>query len=318
MNIIQEIKQDIIKGPREEYDYEAGKKCKNCGKNFKPMRANQLTCSQDCGKERHSKRMYKINVINRNKKAAKLHFIKNELSKQKYKYSDKIIDYPDCPTGRAYIGMSKQPLMKNDNGIGFKGTKLQSENRELIQCYGCGDWFRKIVQKHTLKCCGLTIKEYKGKFGFNKTTSLISDIASNEAAARIVHNSKIRENMKNKGKYLKPGKKKGGKYRTVEMENYWGTCPEQLESALVEYIHRFKRLPSSQSGNRGFGKLGAFLRRFGSFNNALRHYGLPTRKRMGQITEYNFPNNTQYFIKNGMGYEELYRLMCAKCSILKQ
>src|SRR4051794_33418867 len=69
-------------------------------------------------------------------------------------YEDKIIDYPGSSTGRAYIGLSKAPLMPTDTGIGFMGVLLQNEDRSLVQCSGCGNWMQQINYKHIRKCLG--------------------------------------------------------------------------------------------------------------------------------------------------------------------
>lgn len=85
---------------------------------------------------------------------------------------------------------------------------------------------------------------------------------------------------------------------------------------MVDYIHRFKRIPSSTSGREGF-PVNTYKKRFGSMNNALKQYGLPTRIRIGYDTEFHFPDGSIYFVgKNGMGYEEIYRIMTKKCDIL--
>lgn len=48
--------------------------------------------------------------------------------------TSKIIDYPSSPTGKAYIGIAKEPLMPNKSGYGFEGVLLESSNRKFVQC----------------------------------------------------------------------------------------------------------------------------------------------------------------------------------------
>ena len=262
----------------------------------------------------------------RQKKLSSVHHKENEFSKQKFKYSHAIVDYLGSPTGKAYVGLAKTPLMENPSGIGFQGVKLQSENRELIQCNECGKWYKFLTPGH-LRRHGLTSQEYKEKYGLYATTSLASDCYSmkqakilDERIARgeFTHKLSREERMKR----FQEGREKAikeGKYHFTQMErkNEKGTCPEQLKSALANYIHRFKRLPCKGGRGPKFQHIWILIEKFGEPNKIWEHYGLPTRKLRGRIVEYLFPDGTFFMIKNGLGYEELYTLMKEKCQILK-
>ncbi|MCP3684685.1 MAG: MucR family transcriptional regulator [bacterium] len=245
----------------------------------------------------------------------KQHSTENEFSKNKFKYNDKIIDYKHSPTGKAYIGLAKEPLMKTESGIGFQGVKLQSENRELIQCNECGKWCKILTVKH-LKEHGMTLVEYKKKYGFNKRTALCSDEQSRIRSARIIdtihgipNTPPQRELMK-----LREGKQK--KTSSIEEQNNLGTCPLQLKTAFINHINRFRKIPTGLSHHDGYVQLPTVIRRFGSLNNALKEWGLPTKHKMGANIEFAFPDGTVFWTKKGKGYEELYLIMKDKCPVL--
>jgi len=253
----------------------------------------------------------------RNRKA---HKKETYFSRQKHKYGDKIVDYNNSPSGKAYVGLSKLPLMPNDNGIGFKGVLLQSENRDLVQCSECGRWFKCLSSTH-LATHGLTRQLYREKYGLNKRESLISDTLSRYYSDKITHQPIMVENYTS-GKYIEKAHKAWRKVSresinlTPQKANLMGTCPLQMEQGLIEYINRFHRIPHSTGGKRGF-RVNLYKDRFGSMNNALAHYGLPTRHRTGNKTQYIFPDKQYYFVDNtGRGYETLYQVMLKKCPIL--
>lgn len=252
-------------------------------------------------------------------------FIKNISS-----YVDKIIDYPSSPTGKAYIGIAKKPLMKNDNGIGFKGVILQTDDRNFIQCYGCGKWFKLINKWHLKTCLKIGIKEYKDKFGLKRGTTLIPDASKNFLRAQLLQNvkgkryvsfktlsiSKQNKLIKNLQKGCSMAKSKKGKQVLIfEKMNEYGTCPEQLKYKMIQFIHSYKRLPVWKD----FKKIPVYVykHRFGSLNNAFLNYGLPTIKHMGSLKEFTFQDGTAYFIKDGIGYDGLYNIMLKKCLLLK-
>src|SRR4051794_35493766 len=92
---------------------------------------------------------------------------------RKEEYRHKIIEYPTSPTGRAYVGINKTPFMPAaDNGHGFQGVLAQDEDREFVQCHACGEWKRLIGNKHLESCSGMTVRQYKEKYGLNKDQGL--------------------------------------------------------------------------------------------------------------------------------------------------
>lgn len=238
----------------------------------------------------------------------------------KDQYKNKIIEYTDSPTGRAYVGINKAPFMPNDNGIGFKGVVIQDENRELIQCSGCGKWKKKITNLHTKSCLGITVKEYKTKFCINDSTSLVSDQTSLALTQVALRNNKSKK-FKNpfKDKTTRPKGKHGrSKKHSMEYFNKFGTCPLQLRTRLYEFIRCNRELPSS--GNKGRSIYTALRKRYGSFGHALAVHGLPYMTRVGTNMRYAFSDGTVYRFNINQFHdrEELFNLIMQKCPALSE
>lgn len=291
------------------------KKCQACNENTFKVRkgsSGKKYCNRKCRSKMAC--MFEKDRMNNEK-----HFIKNEFSEKKEEYGENLINYPQSPTGKAYIGFAKQPLMPNKNGIGFQGVKLQSENRELIQCSGCGRWLMNITTRHTMQCLKVDLKGYKKMFGLNAGTALVSDKLSNYYSSKIVHCEAMVKNYTNPKEVRQYKEWRHRFYQGVTMEkmNLLGTCPDQLKDRMIKYIKRFHKIPSGTRGKDGF-NVNTYKYRFGTLNNALKAYGLPTRTRLGSHTEYIFPDGKVYMMKFGMGYEELYTIMVKKCPILQK
>lgn len=242
----------------------------------------------------------------------------NYFSKNIYAYDNKIINYISDFGNKAYIGLAKTPLMPNDNGIGFKGVKLQSPNRELIMCNECGEFFTSISTFH-LKKHNITFNEYKEKYGYNKSTSLASDVRSNICAdIMIERNFKFKEKFdKTRDMSVVSQKIKRVKL-TSEMQNNRGTCPEQLKQKIVNHIERFKMLPYKTNGRDGFVGWSNVVKKHGNLKKTYEFYGLPTRKHLSRgLNEWKFADGTIHYISKKEDYGELYFLIKNKCEIMK-
>ncbi len=292
--------------------------CIICNVVFSSYNGIKRVCSNACLSE-HKKAMRRVSdKAKRQRNRLKQHYEETIFSKHKEKYIDNIINYSSSPTGKAYIGFSKSPLMPVENGHGFMGVKLQSENRFLIQCSVCGKWLKRITAKH-LDLHSMTQDEYKQMYGLNKSTALVSDVESNKQSLLAYHVPEFKKHIGastngfHKRRYIYKPK------NTIEKQNENGTCPLQLKHNLIEYIKRFHRLPKANStyNKDGFSS-GTYKYRFGSLNNALKEYGLPVVTKIGSIYEYVFSDKTVY-THNYMegGFEELYIIMLQKCPVLQ-
>ena len=271
-------------------------------------------CSKKC--------VAKVVEYNRQLKAKKMvekHFCTNEFSKKKKYYADKIISYADSPTGGAYIGFAKRPLMESDNGVGFKGVLLQSENRELVLCNECGEWLKVLSASH-LKRHGMPQREYKDKHGLNRGTALISDVYSNWCAENVTKYLMDRQQINTVERMNTIRKLRTKTEQSIENQNLNGTCVEQIKDQLRTYVLRHKMLPVYKTcAGRGKYLWDLLYKRFGSVNDGFAYYGLPYRQVGGAGTHYIFPDKTKYLIniRKGIGsHEELFSIMKGKCSLL--
>lgn len=245
------------------------------------------------------------------------HIIEKTLSREKaYKkeeYADKMIDYPASPTKKAYIGVNKLPLMKAaKNGFGFQGVLLQDETREYVQCHSCGKWMQKIAHFHLKKCCGLTVRAYKIRYGLWLSRGLVSD----ETSLRLT--KACLKNVNGMQAFVEKWKAKGprtpiGRAQTMARMNMTNTCPEQIKRRLYEFIRINRELPSQ--GNRGRSIYKVLRRRFESWSNALIAHRLPALSRNGTNMEYAFADGTvyKYNINKMHDREALYHLILKKC-----
>lgn len=229
--------------------------------------------------------------------------------KHKHLYQDQLKAYESAPTGKAYIGLAKEPLMPNKTGFGFQGIVTQDEDRKLVQCNNCGKWAKIIGSIHLQKCAGQTVAEYKKKYGLNASTGLVSDETSMMLTKNALLNkaTSTRWDRTSKPRYDK------GLNKTVEYENKYGTCPLQLKTRLYEFIRNNKELPGPH--NRGQSIYKALRRRYRDFAEALEVNGLPSFIRQGTNMLYTFPDKTTHaFNINKMhDREALYQKIEEKC-----
>jgi|TARA_R100001530_G_scaffold134246_1_gene108765 hypothetical protein len=254
--------------------------------------------------------------------------LKNFYEGKQVQYADKIIDYPESPTGKAYIGIAKKPLMESETGYGFEGVLIQTDDRMLVQCHNCGEW-RKHLSLHVKSCTGLTAKEYKRKYGLLMRTGLLSDAQSMENTKNLFNqtvgfrdwnknpkNAKRRMEQNAKGRALAVARKKKGGVSAEQM-NRTGTCPLQIKTRVIEFIHANKEFPTAS--NRGQSLYQIIAKRFGSFKDGMREYGLPQWIK-GTYGEryYEFPDGSIHSF-NSRDIQErdmFYQLMVQKCPVL--
>lgn len=240
---------------------------------------------------------------------------KGMFNRHKKYYLDKIIDYKDSPTGKAYIGINKTPLMQNDNKIGYKGVLLQDDQRRLVQCSACGKWMKKITDLHLKKCSGMTTVIYKEEFGFSSRKGLVSDETSIKTGKAALKNKAFsKKNIKKIQGIVRT--KKTNSY-SIEQANRYGNCPLQLKQRLYDFIICNRELPNC--GNRGTALYKAIIKRYGRFGKALKEFNLPTFKRIGTNYIFTFSDWTikKYNINKPAERELLFDTLVSKCLDLK-
>jgi hypothetical protein len=106
---------------------------------------------------------------------------------------------------------------------------------------------------------------------------------------------------------------------SMQQMNNRGTCPLQVKTRVIEFIHVNKELPSST--NRGKSLHQILRKRFGTFQEAMHEYGLPEWER-GTYGErfYKFPCGTvhSYNTRDMPQRDMFYQLMMQKCPVLSK
>ena len=105
-----------------------------------------------------------------------------------------------------------------------------------------------------------------------------------------------------------------------EFANRYGLCEKQLGFRLIEYIRKYKSLPSSRNV-KGEGNIirKALARRYGSPNEGFKHYQIPILYRTGTNVELLAPNGKQYFFNyNKADYspDAVYQWIVEQCPVL--
>jgi hypothetical protein len=237
------------------------------------------------------------------------------------KYRDLLVDYKESPTGKAYIGIAKRPIVPNKTGHGFIGVLLQNEKRNRVQCSICGKWLDQLSGTH-LTSHRMNSEQYKTMFGLNITTGLVSDTNSWKRSSYMTG---VAHHSFKKGNPFLGELQRNGRQRTEEEKNSRGVCDEQLKARTLDYILKHKKLPSTLNhGNNRHEPswvMHTARRRFGTYNNALEVWGLPTRHKVKGGMLYLFHDKTELIIKRFAGYEvyeNLFNLMMMKCDELRK
>ena len=301
--------------------------CVHCGKIKKQKHSTAKYCNMNCFKRAIKAGMftgkkhkgYKKGFIKVTKSGGKKYQKLNKKGfyiKNKDAYKDLIVDYENSPTGKAYIGINKKPFMPNPTGIGYQGVLIQDDSRQFVQCSSCGQWMKKITNSHLSFCSKgkiTTTLEYKKQFGLNLEQGLVSDETSKylgEAALKNKESITRKFVTKYQGKIYTGG---NSNKRSRQFENRHGTCPAQIKERLKEFILVNQEFPSQHNRGRSLYKI--LIRRFGSFGEGLRFYGLPHFKRQGTRYKYTFADQTVFgFNINKIDQrKELMDLVFEKC-----
>jgi len=294
--------------------------CKYCKQEFYNKHSVQEYCNRDCYKN-HVGKLDEVKKLIPNKyKSTQIKDFKSTngvLRKHKKDFENKIIDYPDAPHEKAYIGIAKRPLMKSE-GYGYQGVLLQDETRRYVQCHGCGKWAKVITNSHTKKCQNITVNEYKERYGLDKGKGLVSDESSLRLTKAALKNKQCK---KEKDRLREMGRKytnNTGRKASMQQRNNYGTCPKQLKARLYDFIICNREFPNE--GNRGKSLYKAIRRHYKSFGEALRIFGLPKLKRQGTRYVFTYPDHTiEHFNINRFNEREMmFESLIEKCKHLRK
>ena len=189
-----------------------------------------------------------------------------------------------------YIGFAKQPLMPTDK-FWYLWVKIQNLEKTRIMCCECGQFFKRIHTKHLIKHW-LTMKEYKVKYGYSLTTSIIADTESLAISKRILWKAhSIEKNSEALEKAREGRKENTWKWEnSMERKNKYWTCPEQLKDRLKNYIERYWQLPTYNWLWEDWVVLYSLLKyKYWDINKWFLEYWLPTKKlKPWSYVEYTF------------------------------
>jgi hypothetical protein len=174
----------------------------------------------------------------------------------------------------------KEPLVKFENGFGYRGVLSYSKDADKVQCHFCGLLFRSINNGHLDKCHKLTALTYKEKTGLSPTTALVGEGTRKKLIDRG-WNPKHMEELKKAQQNRRDRKAKGlpdlqsGKKMSLEIKNKRGTCPDQLLDKIDKTIKSFGRVPTEEEFLTFHqGKfLGSIRNTYGTWTNALAKLG---------------------------------------------
>jgi hypothetical protein len=144
------------------------------------------------------------------------------------------------------------PFTKVSNGHGYIGVLLEEENSGKLQCHVCGECALNLAKHLYHKHKELNPTSYREKFGINKTTPLMSPqtlkkIKNNFLDLTEEKQKEIIARLKNNLTRLH----KEGNYKkreakgTSQMQNSFGTCPEQAKERFWKLYKELGRIPKN-------------------------------------------------------------------------
>lgn len=170
--------------------------------------------------------------------------------------------------------------IKNPQGESVPAGQL-IEKEGKIQCYECGKWFKLLGGSHLKFVHNMEVKDYKEKYGFQKTSGLCSRELS-QLHSRI--STELKTGIKGM-KYLKKFHYNlgvGGRGSSIQTKNKTNTCDAQREERLRLLVAKFgKKIKVSEANSVDCGVLNWAQKKFGSWNKMKKHFSLETRKQHG-------------------------------------
>ena len=200
----------------------------------------------------------------------------------------------------------KEPLRRVPKGYGYLGTVAMTENREYIQCHECGDLFKRL-NGHTNKVHGLTMPEYRKKYGLSKSTALVGDSERYKLQQYILKETKLRkpgELPKHLKEYAKSIKESGRSFPSrkdysLEWRNKRGLCPDQVLEKILDLKVKLGRIPSYDEFSDEYdGRyLSSIKYLHGSWTEAVKKIGEKTREDLRRHSEEDLIAELQDFQK---------------------
>ena len=182
------------------------------------------------------------------------------------------------------------PFMKYEKGFGYYGVLLEEQETGKLQCHLCGSLALNIAKHLFHKHNDVSPRQYKVETGLNLTTPLMSE----KTRKRIRNNFlDLTEGKKqemidrlrgfNKELHEKKTKKQREAVASIQMNNRYGTCPEQVKSQFFEVYKKLGRIPRTSELS---GRLRYIIEtRFGSYEEAVVAWGISREEFRGHVVE---------------------------------
>jgi hypothetical protein len=174
------------------------------------------------------------------------------------------------------------PFMKFEKGFGYLGVLLEEESTGKLQCHLCGKTALNIAKHLYHKHDGVSPYDYRIQTGLSLTTPLVSESTRKKFKNNFLNltESKKREviaRLRNLNKRLHSNPKRQRKnVASIQLNNRYGTCPEQIRHKFWEIYNRLGRIPN-------WSELGGSIKsvvekRFESYEEALVTWGIPRQE----------------------------------------
>jgi len=181
------------------------------------------------------------------------------------------------------------PFMKFEDGYGFYGVLLEEESTGKLQCHLCSEVVLNISKHLYHKHKDITPKEYRIKTGLSLTTPLVSESTRKKFKNNFLNlteekREEIVNRLRNLNKKLHTDgtKKQREAKASIQTNNRYGTCPEQVKSQFWELYTNLGRLPNWKELS---GRLRYIIEtRFGSYEEAVVVWGIPREEYKEHLT----------------------------------
>lgn len=181
------------------------------------------------------------------------------------------------------------PFMKYEKGFGYYGVLLEDEKDGKIQCHLCGKTAHNLAKHLFHKHNGISITDFKKEVGLNLTTPLMSEKTRKLIKNNFLNLTKAKKDevinrlkMLNKRLHSRPKRQRINK-ASLQTNNKYGTCPEQVKSLFWETYNKLGKFPKWKELPH---KLRYVIEdRFGSYKEAVIVWGVSEQEYNNHITE---------------------------------
>lgn len=181
------------------------------------------------------------------------------------------------------------PFMQYTGGFGYYGVLLEEEATGKLQCHLCGSTHLNLAKHIFHKHKDISPKEYKIETGLNLTTPLMAEstrkfIKNNFLDLTEEKKAEVITRLRNFNKRLHSNPKRQRKNKaTLEMNNKYGTCPEQVKNRFLQKYSELGRIPNWKELDGGLRSV--IETRFKSYEDAVVTWGISREEYQSHISQ---------------------------------